>query len=528
MIPFVTKGEVWTALQKHAAKIGMDAALCQQADGDVVFDSDGQLADLTLCYTGNPWAKKSMEGKSSCKSSAAAEGLEDQLAIHYAVDVPFPSFSTMPRTFLLSTIVKNKRLSLNTVSLVVAALVSHSLYPVFPGMEPSPAIPYFYSLAEMWVKEDRETLLGWPARRKAKVTGVAYQGVIVRRKDRRGKGGGSHSGELSRERLDEEEWASLVKAAMAAGGIKEGVAPSIAIEGDLPDGLHTMKDLLDRGFVRPPRAPILILGRVEIGTRRIGIREEKVYDSAEVPYLLEHTPLYQDPKRLDIEAEEEESEDRDLEKQVARQFGIYKGSKVAILAQRSFGDIGEVISFVKGTTGEGINDVRVKVDVVSRFERWRKRFSSPASAATALCESLKVTSASSAKAAFRSEIRLLAGGQPSGEETKTEGKAPGEGDEAAGDAPETMQSSGRVAQHLGISPLALARISGTVAVSAGAGGIVDIGLDMKYSGRQLYLPGYTKQEESRQEGRGPFWLYSGRAIRVLKAYQVRQDSRTTL
>ena len=65
--------------------------------------------------------------------------------------------------------------------------------------------------------------------------------------------------------------------------------------------------------------------------------------------------------------------------------------------------------------------------------------------------------------------------------------------QAASSLRDTYNSSQSIADRLGISPLVLSRLAGTVSVDIGSNTIVEIGLGIKFSRRGLRVAGYVRE-----------------------------------
>ncbi|AOA63264.1 5'-3' exoribonuclease 1 [Komagataella phaffii CBS 7435] len=75
----------------------------------------------------------------------------------------------------------------------------------------------------------------------------------------------------------------------------------------------------------------------------------------------------------------------------------------------------------------------------------------------------------------------------------------------------------KVAKIVGITALALSRITSSYRIVNGAKKTVNIGLDLKFEGRKLKVLGYTKRNEKH-------WSYSALAVNLLQQYQKRFPS----
>jgi hypothetical protein len=74
-------------------------------------------------------------------------------------------------------------------------------------------------------------------------------------------------------------------------------------------------------------------------------------------------------------------------------------------------------------------------------------------------------------------------------------------------------SSYEVAHLLGISSLALSRITSNFLVLLSDGSKVNLGLGIKFEGRGMKVPGYSRKN-------GRFWEFSRAAVQFLQAYKV--------
>lgn len=79
-------------------------------------------------------------------------------------------------------------------------------------------------------------------------------------------------------------------------------------------------------------------------------------------------------------------------------------------------------------------------------------------------------------------------------------------------------SGSQVSSMTKISGLVLSRICGCVTVAVDSES-VDIGLGLKYSRRELYLPGYVRRVSKGRDRGNFFWEYSDRVVQMLRSFK---------
>jgi hypothetical protein len=86
---------------------------------------------------------------------------------------------------------------------------------------------------------------------------------------------------------------------------------------------------------------------------------------------------------------------------------------------------------------------------------------------------------------------------------------------------ETYLKAGRVSEYLGISGMALSRLSGSIIVELDENLSLEIGLGLKYSRRNLLIAGYCRRVFDQHRPNSAQWEYSTLAVSLIKELKTR-------